>query len=65
LSIAYVTRRAAMPTYEFKCQACEKPFSATATVKELEEGTIKCPSCGSTNIQQLPTTFISKTSRKS
>ncbi len=54
-----------MPTYEFKCRACGTEFSIMATVKELEEGTITCPSCGATNVQQLLTVFTSKTSRKS
>ncbi len=54
-----------MPTYEFKCQACEKQFSTTSTVKQLEEGKIKCPSCGAAKVQQQATTFTSKTSRKS
>lgn len=54
-----------MPTYEFKCQACENQFSTTATVRELEDGRIACPACGSFDVRQIMTPFTSKTSRKS
>ncbi len=54
-----------MPTYEFKCQACDEEFSTSSTVRDLEEHKIKCPSCGTENVQQLATAFTSKTSRKS
>jgi putative FmdB family regulatory protein len=41
-----------MPVYEFKCGACEKTFSKILTIAEHEDAKIKCPACGSENIEQ-------------
>ncbi len=54
-----------MPTYDFKCLSCGHDFSLTLTVKERESGKIKCPSCNSTKIEQVITSFFVKTSKKS
>lgn len=54
-----------MPLYEFRCEKCDKEISLTLTISERETGKVKCPNCGSTDLQPLLATFFSKTSRKS
>ena len=54
-----------MPTYEFFCHTCAKPFSKTLTLKEYEEGTVVCPDCGSDEVEQRLSSFYAVTSRKS
>ncbi len=43
-----------MPTYNYKCKACENTFSIKATVKEKGEGLEpSCPKCESENTFQI------------
>lgn len=57
-----------MPTYEFRCQKCEKIFQLTYSFAELErakkEG-IRCSSCGSSQVKQQIAPFMVQTSKKS
>ncbi len=57
-----------MPTYEFLCQKCGKPFEFVASISEYEhkvkEG-LKCPECGSPEVSQQISGFQVKTSKKS
>ncbi|MFQ5840037.1 MAG: zinc ribbon domain-containing protein [Candidatus Methylomirabilales bacterium] len=53
-----------MPTYRLYCRKCQREFETTMTIKEREAG-LKCPGCGSTDIEPLLDTFFAKTSRKS
>lgn len=54
-----------MPSYEFHCKKCSKPFSVTLTIKEREAGRIACPTCGSKDAEPLLGSFFAKTSKKS
>ena len=54
-----------MPTYEFFCHACVKPFSKTLTLKEYEEGTVVCPDCGGDDVERRLSSFYAVTSKKS
>jgi putative FmdB family regulatory protein len=54
-----------MPEYEFFCHACSKPFSMTLTLKEYEEGTVSCPNCDSSDVEQRLSSFYAFTSKKS
>ena len=56
---------ARMPSYEFQCKKCNKPFSVTLTIKEREAGRIACPTCGSKDAEPLLGSFFAKTSKKS
>ncbi len=53
-----------MPHYEYFCEACQKSFDLTITLKEHEEK-IKCPKCGSEKVEQLVSAFTCVTSKKS
>jgi putative FmdB family regulatory protein len=54
-----------MPTYEFNCQKCNKPFTLTITISEYEKKKVRCPSCKSTRVKQQITHFQTVTSKKS
>jgi putative FmdB family regulatory protein len=54
-----------MPSYEFACQSCHGTFTLALSMREREAGSIKCPSCGATDVQQLISSFMVKTSKKS
>ncbi len=54
-----------MPHYEFRCTACEKKFSLALTFAEHEKQKIKCPKCGSTEVEQEWAAFFAVTSKKS
>ncbi|MEW6264234.1 MAG: zinc ribbon domain-containing protein [Thermodesulfobacteriota bacterium] len=54
-----------MPTYEFICQKCEKPFTLTVSISEYEKKKFKCPKCNSTKVKQQVSAFQSITRKKS
>jgi putative FmdB family regulatory protein len=54
-----------MPHYEFFCHACQKTFSKTLALVDYVEGEMRCPHCGSKNVEQRWSTFTAITSKKS
>jgi len=54
-----------MPSYEFACQSCHGIFTLTLSMRDREAGNITCPHCGGTNVQQLISSFMVKTAKKS
>lgn len=57
-----------MPTYEFLCQKCAKPFEQIWSLAEYESAMkkqIKCPKCGSTSVVRQISAVEVKTSKKS
>jgi len=54
-----------MPTYEFMCEKCKKPFTLILSVTEHEKGKFQCPKCKSGEVKQQISSFQAKTSRKS
>jgi len=54
-----------MPTYEFQCEKCNKPFTLTMSISEYEKKKVYCPECKGTNVKQQITHFQTKTSKKS
>lgn len=53
-----------MPVYEYKCHKCDRNFEVSRSMTETE-GNVKCPSCGSTQIDRVYTSVFAKTSKKS
>jgi len=51
--------------YDYKCLDCGKECLLALTLKQHESEPVTCPSCGSKKMQQLITSFIAKTDRKS
>jgi putative FmdB family regulatory protein len=56
---------AVMPTYEYLCPKCKKKFTVILSIRDHDAGKAKCPKCGGKKLEQLITSFQTKTSRKS
>lgn len=54
-----------MPTYDFKCEKCKKPFSLVLSLSEYGKQKIACPKCKGTEVKRQISIFQVKTSRKS
>lgn len=54
-----------MPTYDFICEKCNKPFSLTLKISEYEKKKYPCPKCNSKKVKQQITAFQTITSKKS
>ncbi len=55
-----------MPAYEYNCKDCNHDFTVFLTIKEYDSmPKIKCPHCGSDNVQKKLTGFFARTSKKS
>jgi putative FmdB family regulatory protein len=54
-----------MPAYEYTCLKCKKDFSVIMTLREYEQGKVKCPLCKGTEVEQKPASFFAVTSKKS
>jgi putative FmdB family regulatory protein len=54
-----------MPSYEFVCESCQKPFVLHLRLEELEKKEYTCPQCKSADVKRQISTFQTKTSRKS
>ncbi len=51
--------------YDYICKDCQKSFELVLTLGEHDKNNIKCPKCGSKNVEQDVTTFFAVTSKKS
>jgi putative FmdB family regulatory protein len=54
-----------MPTYEYKCLDCGKEAELSLRLQDHESGSVACPSCKSKRMEQLISSVMAKTSRKS
>lgn len=54
-----------MPMYDYKCLDCGKESLIVVTLREHDQGEVRCPACNSKNLKQLFTPFIAHTSKKS
>jgi putative FmdB family regulatory protein len=54
-----------MPHYVFRCLDCRKVFTEILHIAELSTHQTKCPSCGSTHVEQQVAEFSAMTSKKS
>ena len=57
-----------MPTYEFLCRKCEKPFERTLSLAEYDremKKNMKCPNCRSSRVVRQVSAVEVKTSKKS
>lgn len=53
-----------MPVYDYECKDCHKSFELVLSLTEHEHE-IRCPKCGSSNVEQVLTDFFAVTSKKS
>jgi len=42
-----------MPFYDLKCSKCEKQFNIKASISEREQKLIRCPECGSNELEAV------------
>ena len=54
-----------MPVYDYICNDCRKNFERVLTLHEHDSEKMRCPSCGSKNIEQQVAAFYAVTSKKS
>jgi putative FmdB family regulatory protein len=54
-----------MPMYEYKCLDCGKEVLLSLSLKDHENRAATCPSCKSKRMEQVFTSVMAKTSRKS
>ena len=57
-----------MPTYEFRCEKCQKLFEQVWSLKDYDrkiKGKQKCPTCGSSRVVRAISMVQVKTSKKS
>jgi len=54
-----------MPYYVFACRDCGKEFTEFLHMADLSTHQAKCPSCGSTHVEQQVADFSTVTSKKS
>ena len=57
--------RYGMPSYEFKCEKCNKKFTLLIAISEYDKKNFRCPKCKSTRVKQQITSFQVTTSKKS
>jgi putative FmdB family regulatory protein len=54
-----------MPLYEFICLNCDKTFTVSMTVADLDKKNYKCPHCKSKKVEEQFTSVNVVTSKKS
>lgn len=54
-----------MSQYAFHCQDCDKEFTESRHISDIDKTEVKCPHCGSKNVHQLVSSFSAVTSKKS
>lgn len=54
-----------MPQYVFLCQDCNKEFTQSLHIADLEKGGTVCPNCGGRRVIQAVAEFSAMTSKKS
>jgi len=54
-----------MPEYEFECRNCKKIFELVMRISERLGAKIRCPGCGSEEVESLMQPFIARTAKKS
>lgn len=54
-----------MPTYEYRCTACQERFTLHESIAEHGASRPTCPKCRSHAVEPMPSAFFAKTVRKS
>lgn len=54
-----------MPSYDFRCEKCNKKFTLMMTISEYGKTKFRCPKCKSVKVKQQIMPFQVVTSRKS
>jgi putative FmdB family regulatory protein len=54
-----------MPVYDYICHDCNRSFETVLTLQEHDKEDIRCPKCGSKNVEQEVAEFFAVTGKKS
>ncbi len=54
-----------MPTYEYRCVECKKPFEIVRPISEVKRKVVKCPKCESKKVERRWSSVFVETTRKS
>jgi putative FmdB family regulatory protein len=55
-----------MPTYDYRCRACQGRFSRTESIAEhAAGGSVACPDCRSLEVERVISASYPRTPRKS
>ena len=54
-----------MSQYLFHCEDCNKEFTQSLHMADVEKAGMACPHCGSNRVRQLVAAFTAVTSKKS
>jgi len=54
-----------MRVYDYHCMDCHKTFEQALTLHQHDSNRVRCPHCGSKNIEQEAAAFYAVTSKKS
>jgi putative FmdB family regulatory protein len=63
--ISLLGRRCFMPMYDYKCLDCGEESLLALTLEQHESNRVTCRKCGSKKMQQLYTSFVAHTTKKS
>jgi putative FmdB family regulatory protein len=58
-------RGGSMPVYEFRCNRCRKEFEVIESISEYDPKKVKCPKCGSSQVERVWSDVHVVTSKKS
>ena len=58
-------RSGSMPQYDFHCNACNHEFTVSMHIEDREKADIRCPRCGSEQVEQHWAAFAAVTAKKS
>jgi putative FmdB family regulatory protein len=64
-NIPRLEREVSMPVYDYVCNDCRKSFETVLTLNEHDHQEVRCPHCGSENVEQEAAAFFAVTSKKS
>ena len=54
-----------MPSYEYYCRQCDRTFTVHMSLKDHETEEVRCVYCQGTQVEQVLTSFVAVTSKKS
>jgi putative FmdB family regulatory protein len=54
-----------MAEYDFECRTCTKTFTLFMRVTERMRTAVRCPGCGSEDVEPLMQAFVARTGKKS
>jgi len=54
-----------MPVYDYLCNDCHQTFEQSLTLHQHDSEQMRCPHCGSQEIEQRAAAFYAVTSKKS